>query len=277
MKVLYGLLAVTLASTAALADLKVATWNIYWLGDGKGQEKSERGVNDYARLSRYAVRLNADIVAVQEVENAEALAKVFPSSRYVYEMANQRGQQLTGFAIKRGVSYRRLDDVTALNTSGGLRNGTVIEVTQGNRKVTMMAVHLKSGCFETDLDDIDGNGEDACDKLEKQVPVMRDWVTSYTSAGKPFVILGDFNRRMDVPGDDLWELIGVGGVKRVNAGIKPACYGGKFKEFIDHIIVSPDLAANVGQGTFAELTFDEEYRMHKVVSDHCPISAVVKD
>ena len=132
-----------------------------------------------------------------------------------------------------------------------------------------MAVDLKSGCFE---DELDQPREDACIKLSRQVEPLTDWIAAQESAKSSFVLLGDFNRRMDIQGDDLWRMISNGNLVRVNAGVKPRCYGGGFNEFIDHIILSPDLGAAVNIGTFEELTYSESYRDYRKVSDHCPIA-----
>ena len=261
-------------TSSAYADLKIATWNIYWLGDGVGTDKSPRTADQYTRLQGYAHQLNADIIAVEEVENSEALAKVFPPSDYVIEMSHRQNAQRTGFAIRKGVAYERQPDYEALNVSGGLRYGTVILVHNGARDVTMMAVHLKSGCFD---DDLDQPSSSSCIKLAQQATPLQAWVKDQLQLGHSFVFLGDFNRRMDKQGDDLWRMINNNSLVRVNTGQKPECYGGKFGEFIDHIVLSPDLGSIVNKETFHELTYAEPYSEHTTLSDHCPISFILPE
>jgi len=268
------LLASLLFSTAAHADIKFATWNIYWLGDGQGNDKSKRIAAEYKTLADYAKKLDADIIAVQEVENSAALEKLFPGSEYNIEMSQRNNSQRTGFAIRKGIQYSRLPDYEDLNVSGGLRYGTVISVRHDGKDIAIMAVHLKSGCFEKDLDQPAG---DACVKLEKQIVPLKSWIDGQVSAGTPFVMLGDFNRRMDKAGDDLWREIGGTGAVRANATHKPKCYGGKFKEYIDHLIVGPQLAGSIIPGSFSEMIYSEGYGGYKKLSDHCPLSFMMTD
>lgn len=257
-------------SVSVQADIKIATWNIYWLGDGVDNDKSPRSNSDYSLLNTYVQRLDADIIAVQEVENADALRKIFPQNEYNVEMSTRNNAQRTGFAIKKHIRYERLADYKALNTSGGLRYGTIIRIKDGRKETDIMAVHMKSGCFDRDLDSPNSS---ACKKLKVQVPHLLTWVQTKIANDQRFILLGDFNRRMDKSGDDLWrDLTAIAPLKRVNAGIKPKCYGGKFKEFIDHIIVSPNVERDVEYDSFEETVFDAPYSAHKELSDHCPIS-----
>ena len=79
-------------------------------------------------MRNYARQLDADIVAVEEIENTAALVKVFPATDYIIEMSHRDNAQHTGFAIRKGITYTRQADYEDLNVSGGLRYGTVITV-----------------------------------------------------------------------------------------------------------------------------------------------------
>ena len=77
---------------------------------------------------------------------------------------------------------------------------------------------------------------------------------------------------MEVQGDDLWREIAKTGARRIGVGKKPKCHSSRYGEYIDHLIVGPELVPMVKAGSFDELTFTEGFSQHKKISDHCPIS-----
>lgn len=258
---------------AHAAEIKMASWNIYWL-TAEDPDHHRRKADDYARLAAYAKDLDADVIALQEVD-AGFVRKVFPPRRYRIELSHREdARQRTGFAIRRGIQYRRLPDYRDLRTKWGLRYGTVIELEVGGSKIDVMSVHLKSGCFDRDLD---RPATGSCRDLKSQARPLESWIEGRLERGRAFVLLGDFNRRMDQRRDDLWRFIADGDPKRiyrVNAGRKPKCWDGRFPEFIDHIIVGPISGKAVKPHSFEELTYRETnyFRWRKRLSDHCPIS-----
>ena len=258
---------------ANAAEIKIASWNIYWL-TSEDPDHHRRKASDYNRLAAYANELDADVIALQEVD-AGFVRRVFPLQEYRIELSHRDDtRQRTGFAIRRGIRYRRLPDYRDLSTKWGLRYGTVIELEVGGRKIDLMSVHLKSGCFDRDLD---RPATSSCRELKTQVRPLEAWIDRRLERGRAFVLLGDFNRRMDQRSDDLWRFIADGNPKplyRVNAGEKPKCWGGRFAEFIDHIVVGPIAGKAVKPHSFEELTYSERnyFRWRKRLSDHCPIS-----
>ena len=208
---------------ASAAEIKIASWNIYWL-TSEDPNHHRRKASDYVRLAQYANDLDAEVIALQEVDAGFA-RKVFPPQQYSIEISHRYDtQQRTGFAIRKGIRYRRLPDYRDLSTKWGLRYGTVIELEVGGKKIDVMSVHLKSGCHERDLD---RPGTRSCLELKSQVKPLESWIDRRLEKGRAFVLLGDFNRRMDQRHDDLWHFIADGNPKpiyRVAAGEKPRCW-----------------------------------------------------
>ena len=63
------------------------------------------------------------------------------------------GHLATGFAIRRGIDYRREADLSALGKRSPFdRWGSAIAVRDGERELHLLSVHLRSGCW--------GAGED---------------------------------------------------------------------------------------------------------------------
>lgn len=271
--VLLVLLIKAISVCAGAVEIKIASWNIYWLAS-EDPDHHRRKATDYARLAAYANDLDADVIALQEVDTG-FVRRVFPPRQYRIELSHRRDtRQRTGFAIRKGVRYRRLPDYRELSTKWGLHYGTVIELEVGGRKIDLMSVHLKSGCFDRDLD---RPATSSCRELKTQVRPLESWIDRRLERGRAFVLLGDFNRRMDQRGDDLWRFIADGNPKpihRVNAGLKSKCWNGRFPEFIDHIVVGPIVEQAVKPHSFEELTYSEAnyFRWRKRLSDHCPIS-----
>ena len=258
-------------ASANAAEIKIASWNIYWL-TSEDPDHHRRRTNDYARLAQYANDLDADVIALQEVDTG-FVRKVFPPQQYRIELSHRDDtSQRTGFAIRKGIRYRRLPDYRELSTKWGLRYGTVIELDVGGRKIDVMSVHLKSGCFDRDLD---RPITESCRELKSQVRPLESWIDRRLERDRAFVLLGDFNRRMDRRSDDLWRFVADGNPKpiyRVNAGKKPRCWNSRFAEFIDHIVVGPIAGKAVKPHSFEELTYSERNYFRVAQASFRPLS-----
>ena len=102
------------------AELKLATWNLNWLTlkqAGLPPDVVLRAPEDFARLAEYAVALNADAVALQEVASREAAEAVFPRDRYSIHLTRDRVMQRVGWAIRRGLRYDIHPDRSEEHTS----------------------------------------------------------------------------------------------------------------------------------------------------------------
>ncbi|NEQ44067.1 MAG: hypothetical protein F6K00_11130 [Leptolyngbya sp. SIOISBB] len=68
--------------SATAAPLKIATWNIENLRASENSGPNPRTRADYQRLAQYSEQLDADIVALQEVEGVAAAIQVFDENEY---------------------------------------------------------------------------------------------------------------------------------------------------------------------------------------------------
>jgi endonuclease/exonuclease/phosphatase family metal-dependent hydrolase len=217
-------------------ELVLATWNLEHLAAADGAGCRPRGPDDYAELRAIARRLDADVVALQEVENAAAVARVFDPARYdilvsqrpVDYDADCRGMPgqartplRTGFAIDRdrlaalGLRWQALPPLRALGTEGrrwGLR--IALERVAGGScdapMLELMAVHLKSGCSWGELapdDRVRRIRRAQCLVLRRQRGIIEEWIDARAAADQPFAVIGDFNRQLDQPDDDFWNAV----------------------------------------------------------------------
>ncbi len=265
----------------APAPLKLASWNLEHLAAKDGDGCRPRTEADYAKLRTYVDRLGADVVAFAEVENKRAAERVFPADRYriVIEHREPKGPagtcspdnkqrfeaQKAGFAVRRDLKFRRKPDVTALQLGDSRLRGGVDIVLRQAAPLRLLAVHLKSGCFKGD-----DPANDACPRLFAQLPVLARWVGARTREQRPFVILGDWNRRLGNPGDEVFVTLNkITPLTLADAGLKARCQI-RYPDFIDHLVLGGGAASRVVPGSFAELLYDEPDGQGP--SDHCPAS-----
>ncbi|RHW18230.1 endonuclease/exonuclease/phosphatase [Sphingomonas gilva] len=240
---------------------------------------------DYAALRGHADRLDADIIAFQEVENVAAAARVFSPDRYTIVMSqrpvSRRGgacygrpgktirNQAVGYAIRKALPFIRNPDLSALGLGNAdLRWG--VDVTIGTaRPLRLLAVHLKSGCntgwAATDRD---------CDTLFAQLPVLERWIDARAASGESFAVLGDWNRRLARRSDAFYAEINdadpPGADLDLAAGDKRATCKARYSEFIDHIVTGRAATARIVPGSFVEFTYGLPESAHP--SDHCPVA-----
>ena len=185
---------------------------------------------DYQALQQYVARLDADVIAFQEVENRTAAERVFDTAIYNSEISNRPGidlgwcrkknqrrrMQRTGFAIrkdlreKHGISVQRMPDVRTLACNPSERWGVHIRLTfddGGGVKtaLNLLCVHLKSGCAYKEVSFRDDDSP--CSRLAAQVPRLEAWMDARAAAGEEFIVMGDINRQLDGLGDAVWEAL----------------------------------------------------------------------
>lgn len=301
--------------------LRVATWNIEWLNDrpvradqrlgclkarnasnGKPGEgvcgKPLRNAADYEALKAYFDGIAPDVVALQEVKNAKAAAQVIDPARYEFYFTKFPQEQNVGVAVRKDrVRIVKAADYSALGV-GSVRYGadlTVEPIAAPGKQVRLLAVHLKSGCFNDPLDSdrTDKRGGKPCVTLQKQVPELEKWIDQRAAEPVPFLVLGDFNRNLDfeaqgsldgmedyVQGSNLWmwqeisdgdppeaRLFNTVEGKPIKCGFK------KYSNFIDNILASRSMAKTFIPGSFRQHAYDERQFLDHYLSDHCMVTS----
>jgi len=265
------------AAPGAPAALRVASWNIEWLAARDGAGAVPRRGADYERLRGYAERLDADVVALQEVEGTAAARRVFDPRLYEFLFAAGGGSvQRAGFAWKKTLRVTPHPDFVALGLDGRSRRAADITVHGAHGDLRLLSVHLKSGCASGRLD----GPEAACAMLREQARRLEDWVDMRAREAVPFAVLGDFNRRFTSK-DPFWNGLDDGDPPEadlVDAGFgrHPPCWGGRYRQYIDHIVLSRTAATWLVPNSFAQQVYDPaDEESAAVLSDHCPILALL--
>lgn len=295
-----ALLCAWIAHPAAADQVRVATWNLLNLHHEVGVALRPGAVArteaDYATLRKYRDRLDADLIALQEVGGPRAVRRVFPadayelyvSGRYTDDLAVGRDSDriYTGFAVRRGrfdavtkTDYRSLGVLTG-KEGRPIRWGTEILVEKGPRKLRLLSVHLKSGCHQGNLVT---PASDACDTLARQRAPLEAWIDRRARETLPFAVLGDFNRRFDRHGQDdhLWGEVDDGfpaglDLRRLPDHRASRCWAGTKRahaDAIDFLVFDERAWALVDPDTFREIDYDPADRdvARGTPSDHCPL------
>jgi endonuclease/exonuclease/phosphatase family metal-dependent hydrolase len=286
---------------AAPADLKLATWNLEWFmtpetlraltpactpadapRDGARRavpcdvaHEHARSREDIAALRRHARALDADVVALQEVDGIDAARLVFPD--YEFCFSGRVAVQNNGFAIRRGLPHACGPELTGLSLHDDVRRGVELRLFPGTaREMRLLSVHLKSGCSRDSLD----SARPSCTELARQIPVLESWIDAQANDQKPFAILGDFNRdlRREPSGVSLWAAIDDSSppaADLVNTAEGQAfqnCMSSQtFSGFIDYIILGRQMAQGLVPGSFGRALFRPKDALRRKLSDHCPV------
>lgn len=302
------------APSAPRSDIKLATWNLEWLIAPQALAKlkgscipsgerprgatryvpcdavaaNERGSADFQALASYARKLDADVVALQEVDGPDAARLVFPD--YAFCFSGRQNVQNNGFAIRKSVPFRCGPDLDALSLNNTVRRGKVVVLYPGTpREIHLLSVHLKSGCGQRPLD----SGRRECNGLAQQAVTLEAWIDAQAKAGRRFAILGDFNRDLQKEGRvarspsgqirNFWAEIDDGdpaasdmvnaadGERFVNCAMDQS-----FSGYIDYILLSASLARDRVPGSFGRVTYETRDARRRRLSDHCPVAVRVR-
>ena len=132
------LLFLLLPSCALSAELKLATWNLEWLTTNDRDLPADahpKQPEDIDLLRRYAGELDADVIAVQEVDGPAIAARVFPSDKYAIQLSHDHVVQRVGIVVRRSIPYSANPDLTGLDLGPGrqLRSGVDVTLAARNR------------------------------------------------------------------------------------------------------------------------------------------------
>lgn len=299
----------TSVAAATGKTLRIAAWNLEWLiapeefrtladsclprdaSPGSRDryipcnvaEDLERSALDLKVLQRYVERLDADVVALQEVDGVAAARRVFRNHDFCF--SKRPGVQNTGFAIRKGIPHRCGEDFMPLSLGDRVRRGSELLVYPGTaREFRLLSVHLKAGCPRRPLDDPRRD----CETLARQVPELERWIDEQAAAGRRFAVLGDFNHDLlgfDGPARNdqgqlrnFWAEIDDGepaGADLLNVAEGQAfvnCASSQnYRSYIDHVVLGAKLAEWRVPGSFVRLTYETRDALQRKLPDHCPV------
>ncbi len=269
--------------------LRIATWNMEWLvaprtaqaariacRDGHRApipcDVARTQVRDSADLRALAAqvrRLDADVIAFQEVEDAAIARQVFRGHDIC--IAPGSGTQHAGFAIRRHVTAHCGPPLTTLAADGRGRPGQLLTVHLGDGPpIHLLSVHLKSGCSRDPLD----AGTAACRLLARQAAALGEWIAERVASEEPFIVAGDLNRAgAPVEGDPFWDLLDASAFEAAATHLpfRNCVFGAPYDAFIDHVLVSHALMTRLHPEGFGQMRFPAALSTQYHLADHCPV------
>ncbi len=264
--------------------LKLMAYNVEHLNEDDEAGCVPRTDDDYLEIAQNIEKAGPDIVGFQEVETAAAAARIFPADKWVIEFSGRPntgkgnecrqlpGKHLrhlgTGFAIRKGLDYERNPDFSALGLDDNFQRwGTDITLMHEDKPaLRLLSVHLKSGCWGPPQDE---RAADACPQLHEQSAVLTEWVKVSSAEPIPFVVLGDFNRRLALENDWMWAQLNADlpiSLELLDEGVGAKC-DPRYKDFIDHFVLDHRAFKYYVQDSFVEIPRTSDH------PDHCALTA----
>ena len=264
----------------------IATWNVEHLTLPMSDGCRARTSEEITKLKEYSKSINADIIALQEVDSREAVAALFPNDGWQivmsarpdsqsYDCRNSKAtstQQKVAFAVRRGIEILNTKNIDALALDNpGLRYGLELTVDSPLGALSLLNVHMKSGCF---VDNYSREKSDACQTFAQQTPILTVWAQQKEKAGLPYMMLGDFNHRLSAPYNHLTRQLAL------NADDNKSSLENLSTDIIGCHPYYPALIDHVFAGNMPLKTLDKKITMHvfdnmkpkAMLSDHCALS-----
>ncbi len=162
-------------------------------------------------------RVDADVFALQEISGVAAAREALGNLANQYqfcesEVASPQAQKLVFAwraniqgACKTDMNIAVDDEPDSQGTVRKVRPALVATLQVAGKPMHFVNLHLKSGCaspagdgFYTYQGDYLDSDRPACKTLRRQVPVLEGLMKSLAANGGQAVVLGDFNRKLDM-------------------------------------------------------------------------------
>ncbi len=257
--------------------ITLGTFNMEWFGDNSADDHKPRSEADDKLLALVLSDIDADVLAVQEVENEEALKRLLQhiakegSSEYRIALGVSGGKQKVGFLYRKPVELVSVREIDAIAVEKGrTRAGLLAFFRVGGFEWAMLAVHLKSTSRADSTPEL---VQHSLALRTAQAAEILTFANSFqqTYSAKPLFILGDFN---DSPGKKrttLDILKHAPNLTFLTEDLASCSYSGL--PTIDHIIAGSSATGRVLRGTLRTVNFRAMLpeKAAERVSDHCPV------
>ncbi|MFK7866070.1 MAG: endonuclease/exonuclease/phosphatase family protein [Alphaproteobacteria bacterium] len=274
-------------------ELRIISWNVQRLSplNSKTNKAGHRTPAQLSLLADMLDALDADMVFLQEISSSLALRPLLPDTHHAILSAAGRNMKQAILIRKPLLPYIRPITLASLNNTGTVRDGIGLAFDFGAHQVSVLGVHLKSSCHQRPL----SYPSAACKQLQAQLKILKNWISARIDADDAFIIVGDFNRRLDLeptpnsafiykpsahynPLDWMWPALFdenasgyAASLVRPNRFQRSKCHHGKYQYFIDHMIMNELAAGLIALDSFKEYLVDLPLHTQKSLSDHCPI------
>lgn len=255
--------------------LSVGTFNIKWLGDGIN-DRVERDQEDYKAIADIIRESDVDIMALQEIENREALKMIIkhlPNWKYIIE---DDGYLLNlAFIAKDDIQLEKVGLYKPFKVlENRTRSGFIAKAKKGNFDFYLMNLHFKA---TSGYDNTPQKRKQSFLLRQQQSDALDNWIDSILQfSEQDLIILGDFN---DNPkrewSQNLASLADNQNISFLTSDLE-SCKNPEKWDVIDHIVISNSAHKRYLMGSAGMFNFYSSLPENKaeIISDHCPVTAV---
>lgn len=207
--------------------MRIATFNIYWLGNKdfvKWSGLPGRKDADWSLIGHVLGKLDTDVIVFQEIVDLDELQRVLDRANHLtgrtYQIHDHEDRLLgTGKANSQKVVIAYDEQQYALETAsplhvaeGRLPFAARLRSLSTGGSVLVVGIHLKSG--QPQFDD-----ESSAERRKQQCQHLADWIVGLKAAvnpvlpqpvgDEPIVIVGDFNALYELEPDqpESWRIV----------------------------------------------------------------------
>jgi endonuclease/exonuclease/phosphatase family metal-dependent hydrolase len=253
--------------------ISIGTFNIEWLGDGIDDHKP-RGAKEYAEIARIIKECDADILALQEIENQDAINKVLKYLKgYSAKIIEGGGKQNLGVLYKSNIT---ISDIRIYNEIAVIpyrtRAGMFISAKKGNFDFNLMNIHLKSTSSHDNTQELKELSYKIRNAQWQQLNAWADSIMKFSSE-RDLIILGDFNDHPKKENSQILPLKSKSKFEFLTIDLKSCLFSNWWA--IDNIVVTKSAKKRFLEGSLRV----EDFRAYvsddlkRSISDHCPVIA----
>jgi endonuclease/exonuclease/phosphatase family metal-dependent hydrolase len=219
-------------------NIRIGTFNIEWLGDGNN-DNLQRSSKDYMAIAHIINSIDCDVLALQEIENQNALNSIltFVQSKYDFFIDSTTLNNLKVVILYKR-SFQKIDAQYiqfSKNTLKHERPALYLKLSRNNKEFEFISLHLKSSSRKNKDDK---NYKENSSKIRKQqAEELTTWMKKHSK--RHSILMGDFNEEYD-KGEILKAFEKEFNSKVISKNLV-SCANRKWK-MIDHIILPEHFA-----------------------------------
>lgn len=251
--------------------LSICTFNTEWLGDGI-QDNKERATWDYKNIAKVISITNADIIALQEVENEKAIRKVLDYlDGYKFFVAEGYGKQNLAILYNQNIELKVVDIFKPLIVEENrTRPGLLVYAKKGNFDFYLMNVHLKS---TSSYDNTEELRQKSYELRQQQAMVLNQFLDSMLTNqnDRDIFFVGDMNDNPNRKNSNIKFFADDPKVLFLTSYLR-SCKNPNWDN-IDHIAITPNIEPRLIKSSIRQVNLYELFKQTQAqqVSDHCPV------
>lgn len=219
-------------------NIRIGTFNIEWLGDGY-KDTLIRSSKDYMAIAHIIHSIDCDVLALQEIENQNALNSIlnFVKSKYDFFLDSTSLNPLKVVILYKK-TFQKIDAQYIHFSKKTLkfeRPALYVKLIKNNKEFEFISLHLKSSSGKNKKDT---KYKENSSKIRKQqAEELTTWMKKHSK--RHSILMGDFNEEYD-KGEILKAFEKEFNSKVITKNLI-SCANRKWK-MIDHIILPEHLA-----------------------------------